>query len=118
MPMPEKSAAMRPTGNHFIGTGHDLHGNGAGQTNIGGQRKIDIARPERDHEHLSDPGNHRKDGQRQPGRDHSAGAVAVSEHDRREPNQESTEVGPNPWSGKNVESAGELSQRSPLGPVD
>src|SRR5208283_3249583 len=73
------------------------------QPNIGGQRKIDVTRPESDYEHLRDPGNHRKDGEREPGRYHSAGAIAVRECDRRKPNQQGAEIGPNPRPGKNFE---------------
>src|SRR3984893_14577234 len=78
------------------------------KSNVGGQRQIHIAWPKRNHEHLGDARDHRKDGDRKGRRDHPTRAVAMSESDGRYPDQERTHVGPDPWFGKNVQPPAKL----------
>ena len=94
------SAAARPSGDHRVAAVHHLHGDGAGEPDIGGQRQVDIARAERDDEHLADADDDGEDGERQRRGDHAAGAVAAGEDDRGEPDDDGADEGPDPGLGE------------------
>ncbi len=53
---------------------HHRHRHRAGQPDIGRQRQVDIAGPQRDDEHLADADDHHEDGERQRRGDHAAAA--------------------------------------------
>ena len=61
---------------------HRLHRDGAGEPDIGRQRQVDIAGPERDDEHLPDADNDGEDRERQRRRQHALRAIAAGEGDR------------------------------------
>ena len=84
---PQASAAARPSATQAVVAAHRLHRDRARQPDIGRQRQIDIAGPERDDEHLPDADDDREDRERQRRGQHAAGAVAAGEGDRREPDQ-------------------------------
>ena len=91
---PLPSAAASPTDDHRVIAVHDLHGDGAGEADIGGQRQIDIAGAEGDHEHLADADDHGEDSQRQRRGDDAAGPDAAGEDDGGEEHQQRADERP------------------------
>ena len=61
MPLAERGGDAER--DHRVAAVHHLHGDGAGEPDIGRQRQVDIAGAERDDEHLADADDDDEDGE-------------------------------------------------------